>query len=46
MDGGFDVAAFIMVVGVGDKFGGGVTLLAVEGVIVNLVDGLHGRQGS
>ncbi len=45
LDGGFDVAAFLKVVGVGYKFRGGITLIPILGVIVDLIDGLHGGQG-
>ncbi len=45
VDGGLDVTGFLGVIGVGDEFGIGITLLAVEGVVVNLVDGFCGRQG-
>lgn len=45
VDGGFYVSAFLGGVGVGDKFGIGIALWAVECIVVNLVDGFYGRQG-
>lgn len=45
MHGAFDVSAFLGVVSVGDEFGIGVALLAVEGIVVNLVDGFYGSKG-
>ena len=44
-DGGFYVSAFLRVIHVCDELGIGITLLAVEGIVVNLVDGFYGGKG-